>query len=280
MTGTDEKIARTGVDGAGVVSSGTDLVAAVTDENPDAGGIAATAAGLGLDLLGTAMNPLTSLAEAGVGWMIEHIGFLREPLDRLCGDPIEIGDRAQAWHALSAALSRQGVSLGDAVGADVAGWEGDAARAYRSAAARTREALSSVARDAAGVADTVLRSGAMVGLERSLIRDAIASWLVQVIWWLAASLASAGTALAAAIPSTVVEATRMAVRFADTIEEIGRVLDEAGEAVAGIARSMETVAARVRQMGGPGDAAADILVENGKQQAKVRDKQAEFAKPP
>ena len=106
----------------------------------------------------------------------------------------------------------------------------------------------------------------------------------------------------------------MAVRFADTVEEIVRVLDEAGEAIAGIARNMEKVAGQARKMAESGgevvdkldgiapaqarvdglkngfedskvakpliDTTADTLVEDGKQQAKVRDKKTEFAEPP
>lgn len=250
MTSTEDRIARTeAAEGAGIVSSGKDLVDAVTAENPDAGGIAASAAGMGLDLLGAAMDPLGTLVEAELGWLIEHIAFLREPLDLLCGDPMEIEDRAQAWHALSTVLRREGAAIDDAVAGDVAGWQGEAAQSYRAAAASAARSLSSLADDAAGIADTVLSSGAMVGLERSLIRDLIASWLAKVVVWLMASVISAGFALAAAIPSVVAEAARMALRFADTIEEIVRVLDEVGATVAGIARNMESVAERARRIG-------------------------------
>lgn len=250
MTSTEDRIARTeAAEGAGIVSSGKDLVDAVTAENPDAGGIAASAAGMGLDLLGAAMDPLGTLVEAELGWLIEHVAFLREPLDRLCGDPMEIEDRAQAWHALATVLRREGAALDEAVAGDVASWHGAAAQSYRAAAATAARSLSSLAEDAAGIADTVLSSGALVGLERSLIRDLIASWLAKLVVWFMASVISAGIALAAAIPSVVAEAAGMALRFADTVEEIVRVLDEVGAAVAGIARNMESVAGRVRRVG-------------------------------
>src|SRR5256885_794399 len=41
----------------------------------------------GLDLLGAAMDPLGTLASAGVGFLIEHISFLKEGLDKLAGNP-------------------------------------------------------------------------------------------------------------------------------------------------------------------------------------------------
>jgi hypothetical protein len=34
---------------------------------------------------------------AGVGWLMEHVSFLREPLDRLMGDPKAIEGHAQSW---------------------------------------------------------------------------------------------------------------------------------------------------------------------------------------
>ena len=35
------------------------------------------------DTIGFAIDPLGSVLTAGVGWLLEHISFLREPLDAL-----------------------------------------------------------------------------------------------------------------------------------------------------------------------------------------------------
>lgn len=233
-------------EGAGVFSSYADLAKAA--ESQDAGGVAAAATAAGLDTLGVAMDPLGSLAAAGVGWAIEHLPFLREPLDAMLGDPDEIGDRARAWHLLSRELDAQADAFAELVTRDVGGWQGEAADAYRAAAGRLHEALASTGADAAGVGETVLASGAMVGTVRSLIRDAIAEWVGKLILWLVASVVSAGLAAAAAVPSMVLEATTLALHAADTISKVVARLEEASAALAKL----------VANMGGTADELASI----------------------
>lgn len=245
--------------GAGILSSYSDLGDAVGG-GQDAGGVAAAGTAAGLDTLGLVMDPLGTLAAAGVGWAIEHISFLREPLDATFGDPDEIAARAKAWHLLSLELGAQADALEATMAREVAGWEGDAADAYRWAAGRLQDALASNASDSAGVAETVLTSGAMVGTVRSLIRDAVADWLARLIVWLTATVLSAGAALGAAIPAMVLEATTLALHAADMITKVATRLDEAGAAIGKLAASM----------------AAKAAVESGKQAGEQRGERAEW----
>ena len=127
------------------------------------------------------MDPLGSLSAAGVGWAIEHVSFLREPLDAMLGDPPVIEARAQAWHLFSRELGAQADEFEATVARETAGWVGEAADAYRVAAGRLRDALASTAADADRVAGTVLDSAAMVGTVRSLVRDMIADWVGRLV---------------------------------------------------------------------------------------------------
>src|SRR5207248_3021387 len=70
------------------------------------GGVAMDAAGDAMDALGTAMDPLGSLAGAGIGWLIEHVGFLKKPLDLLAGDPEAVTAKAQTWTNVANTLNR------------------------------------------------------------------------------------------------------------------------------------------------------------------------------
>jgi hypothetical protein len=63
-----------------------------------------------LDVLGFVANPLGSLVGAGIGWLIERISFLKEPLDDLAGDPAAINSVAAAalassWFTFGASLA-------------------------------------------------------------------------------------------------------------------------------------------------------------------------------
>ena len=75
------------LEGAGVLSSWSDLGEALpTDRQWDPGEIGFAASAVALDSLDAAMDPLGALGSAGVGWLIEHVEFLHEPLDWLAGE--------------------------------------------------------------------------------------------------------------------------------------------------------------------------------------------------
>lgn len=230
---------RDWAEGSGVLSSYKDLGESVGEQ--DAGGIAAAGTAAGLDTLGLVMDPVGTILGGVAGWAIEHVSFLREPLDAMLGDPPEIEARATAWHLLSLELAAQASAFEGAMAREVAGWEGEAADAYRLAAGRLTEALSATSQDTEGVSATVLNSAAMVGTVRSLIRDMIADWLGQLAAWLVASVISAGLAAAAAVPSMVLEATTLALHAA---EQIGKVVARLDEAAAALAKLVATMGSR------------------------------------
>ena len=80
--------------GAGFLDSYTFLIKSCTDiQTADAADKAALGAAIGLGVVASAvdtvkfvLNPLGSLISAGLGWLIKHVSFLREPLDMLMGE--------------------------------------------------------------------------------------------------------------------------------------------------------------------------------------------------
>lgn len=229
-------------EGAGVVSSIHDLGAAV--QGQDASGIAAAGVAAGLDTLGTVADPLGAFAEAGVGWAMEHVSWLREPLDRLCGDPGQVEDRARAWHALGATLREQGGLLGDAVPRAAQGWSGTAADGWLGAAGTDRDALTRVAATADEVARLVLESGAMVGAERAVIRDALAAFVVSAAKWLIVALGSGGMGAPAAVTALVADAAVTASNMADAVAGVMRELRRLSDLADGLGQEFGLAAAR------------------------------------
>ena len=51
-------------------------------------------------------DPLQGLLSAGIGWLIEHVSFLSEPLDYLAGDPDLVQEKAQTWDNIKTALEQ------------------------------------------------------------------------------------------------------------------------------------------------------------------------------
>jgi len=79
-------------EGAGIIEAACALGDSV--QQGDWFGATANGAVVGLGALGAVMDPFQAIFAAGVGWLMEHVDCLREPLDWLCGDPKEIEGHA------------------------------------------------------------------------------------------------------------------------------------------------------------------------------------------
>jgi hypothetical protein len=237
------------LEGAGVLSSYADLADALGAEHVDPTQVAFAAAGAGLDTLGFVADPLDSLLTAGVGWLIEHVDFISEPLDAVAGDPNEIREQAAAWQLVSAELAAVATELrrvSDVVAGD---WDGSAADQYALATERCSAALDRAGADAAELSGLVLATGAAVGTVRALIRDTLAGFIAKVVQWvlaaLAASVATAGFSLAALIAAVVEQAVSVARSCVQRISALLDLLDEAGANAARLGAAVRDTAAEL-----------------------------------
>ncbi|ANY06873.1 WXG100 family type VII secretion target [Pseudonocardia sp. HH130630-07] len=283
-------------EGAGIASSMYDVVGAV--QGQDGPGILAASTVAALDALSLRDDPADVLARAGVGWLIEHVSILREPLDALCGDAAEIEDRANGWERLSRSLRTQADSLESSLGNAAGGWSGSAARSYGAAAVREADGLRALAEDCRKVGELVLQSGVLVGTERAIIRDLIAEFLV----WLVPKAVAALTATAATagvggvvsggllIADIIGFANDLWRRTDELLTVLGRMTAAAQEVAANVAKrastdTMDGVTAAV-----PGaaesltgivtDRAPGMLLEHQKQSASGRETLVGWGPPP
>jgi uncharacterized protein YukE len=266
-------------EGAGVVSSYADLAEALAADHVDPLQVLSTAAGAGLDTLGFVANPLDSLLTGGVGWLIEHVDFLSEPLDALAGDPDAIRDQAKAWHRVSVELTAVAADYRGEAALLSGGWDGDAARAYALAVERCIQDVDVAAAAAGEMSGIVLTSGAQVGTVRSLIRDAIAEFVAKVIRWVLAALATSavtvGFSLAALVAAVVEQAVALARSCLHRISALLDVLDDAATTAARLGRSVQDTAAQIARSArstadGIGSALADpAVVATSRRMAEV-----------
>jgi hypothetical protein len=236
-------------EGGGVVSSWADLNAALSAEQVDPLQVVYTAAGAGLDTLGAIENPLDSLLSAGVGWLIEHVWFLHEPLDALAGDPSQITAQAQTWHKVGGEL---GAVAQDhrAAAAAISAWEGMAGDGYRGAVDRFGGALEQAGRDAAQLGDLILTTGAQVGTVRALVRDAIAGWVSEAIMTVisagVAALVTAGGALGVGAVRLIWSALDLADSIYRTIRRLLDAMTLAGGTAAQLSGAIQQTADAIR----------------------------------
>jgi methyl-accepting chemotaxis protein len=254
--------AQTG--GAGIFS---DAASTLTDaRNGDWGNLAMDVGTDALDLLGAAMDPLGTLASAGVGWLIEHIGFLKDGLDKLAGKPEAVTAKAVTWSNIAKQLTETAERYeqkAKTVGQSFS--DCGSAEAYQ----RTAESYVSVLRGAAshaGDASTAMNVGAaLVGTERGLIRDMISSFvgelIVKALAALAASWCTFGGTIAAFIADTVIEggvlAEKISTRIAKIVEKLESLAKGAGKSKA----ALEGAANALKKVGKGVDKLVDKSVD-------------------
>ncbi|WP_223198547.1 WXG100 family type VII secretion target [Solihabitans fulvus] len=221
----------------------------------------------GLDLLGAAMNPLDTLASAGVGWLIEHISFLKDGLDKLAGNPDAVTAKAVTWSNISKQLEKSATSYEQSAGNLAGSYRGAAADGYQQAAKDYAATLRGASTHAQSASTAMNVGAALVGTERGLIRDLISSFvgglIVKALAALASSWCSFGASIAAFITDTVMEGASLAEKIATKID---KVVGKLGKLAQAAGKSKGII-----------EAAANALKKVGKGFSKLADKGLETA---
>jgi uncharacterized protein YukE len=155
-----------------------------------------------LDVLAFAANPFKELMMAGVGFIIEHVDWLREPLEMLTGSPAEITALSQGWSNVAADLNDAAGQFAEAVG-QIDNWEGDAGDAYREVTTAFSGAIAGAASCAQSTSQAIAVAGIIVATVRALVLEIISDWVCRAIMWLLAALASAVVTFGASVPTAI-----------------------------------------------------------------------------
>jgi uncharacterized protein YukE len=195
----------------------------------------------GLDALAFVSDPIGSLLQYGVAWIIEHVKPLSEALDWLAGDPGQISAHAQTWRNIAGALRDRAGDLDRAVRWDTEEWKGAAADAYRTWTGQQKDAVGAMA----GAADTMAAitegAGMLVAGVRMMVRDAIAVLVSRLITYAAEEVFSLGFAtplvveqvstLCASWGARIAKWLKGLVRSLEHLRGLGSKMGEAIEAI-------------------------------------------------
>ncbi|SFP32563.1 RHS repeat-associated core domain-containing protein [Amycolatopsis arida] len=208
----------TAVTGIGIAESAADLANGVADGSWVEAGLGVV--GVGLEVLSMVIDPIGTLLQYGVSWLIEHVQPLKEALDWLAGDPPVIQSFSETWANVAAEVNTVAGDLANEVDAGTSGWRGDAADAYRQAGAEQADALAGAATLADGISTGVMIMGTVVAAVRELVRDLVAELVGKLITW---ALEAAAT-LGFATPAIAVQATAAITKAVNRISEFIRKL--------------------------------------------------------
>jgi hypothetical protein len=230
-------------EGAGLVESSVGTVDAALEG--DGWGATGNLVATGLGAIGAVMDPFQAIFAAGVGWLMEHVSFLREPLDALCGDPKEIEGHAQTWLNVQARIYEAVTFFVDEVNTSTAEWTTQAADAYRHRAGQHAEAVEALGGSCEFLAQCTLTAGAVIGVVRNTIRDLIAEVVGAAISKALQSL------LVVTIPKVVAE---VAILVAECTSKIVRILQR-------LTSTLSKLVERLGKLGGLVDKLANSLRE-------------------
>ena len=127
-----------------------------------------------------AIDPLGSIIGAGVGWLIEHVSFLRDALNQLMGNPEEIQANVEANKARAAELRvlaedhKKGLATFD-------GWTGASSERFQASMDNMSHELDDLANAVESKAKIVAIMGMLVTVLRDIVRDLIAQLIGSLI---------------------------------------------------------------------------------------------------
>lgn len=167
--------------GSGVADSIEGLVDAIRAEGWVDDVLAGT--GAAVEVVAFALDPINGLLSNGLGWAIEYFDPLREMLDELTGKPDVVRSHATTWDNMAKELYLMSADLKACVEADIPGWQGEAADAYRAKMAKNVEAVGALGAISAAMAVATEGAGNLVEMTREIVRDLIADLVSRVIVW-------------------------------------------------------------------------------------------------
>ena len=218
----EEQSSTTAISGISVLEGARDVKQAIDSGDWASGAVGAVTAGL--DALGFVLDPFGSILAAGVGWLIEHVGPLKDALDALAGNPDAVKAHSETWKNISGELGEVATDLINAVNNDLTGWSGPAADSYRERAKDVSDLITAAQEASDGTAKGIETAGTVVGAVRTLVRDIIAEVVAHLISWALQVIATLGIALAWVVPQVIGEVAKTASRIADLTSKLTHAL--------------------------------------------------------
>lgn len=203
-----------------------------------------------LDILGETGSPLSSLANAGLGWVTGLVSFLEEPLNQLRGDPGSVTSSADGFQS----AHQQTTSLADSyrqnAGTQTSSWSGTAADGYQSTSSQLSDGISAI-----GQASTAVSSATSGGAQAvaqtcqtvtGLINQAVGEIVPIATQAIAAAPATGGASIAAAIPQVI----QIAVTYGQQISaELGKLLSNSQALMFLVQTALQTLSAVTKLLG-------------------------------
>lgn len=217
-----------------------------------------------MDTLDAELKPLTRLYDAGLGFVVEHVQFLEEPLDALRGDPIAASAEATFWRYCIADVTNVQQELSAVLSALGDGHSGAAATGFGDASSLIDDALQELRLVASNVNQRINVVTDLVTHTRSMLGQWVEGYVDDIITEFTAARAASpitqGGSVATTIASAVADASELGNKMGRTLSQL---LDRLDEHSAAIQEGVAEFAANVERMRSPVPSAAVAPIPAG-----------------
>lgn len=229
----------------------------------------------GLDNVGDSggqpADPFAQLFASGFGWLIDSVGFLRDPIEKLDGDAAAVQTAVEAMKTVTSNLTYVAHGHREDL-PNLADWEGETAAAYRASMSLLHEELLCLSYVVDGLGTLTAVSGAMVITLRKVVRDLVATAIGSVVVIMIAAMAAAVPTLGTSIAVGVAAATAAALTvFVECMRRITMLLSALGRQTERMGE-LETVAENIATQLDRFEQAAGIATSGGEDVSKRTDK--------
>ncbi|MEV5299607.1 hypothetical protein [Amycolatopsis methanolica] len=237
----------TAVTGIGILESAQDLSNGIKDGSWVEGGLGAL--GTGLEVLSMVIDPLGTLAQYGVAWLIEHVRPLKEALDWLAGDPPVIQSFSDTWANVAKEVGAVAGDLKNEVDGGTAGWTGQGADTYRRSGAEQAEAIAGAASLADGISTGVMIMGMVVGFVREMVRDIVAELVGKLITWALEAACTLGFATPLIAAQATAAISSAVTRISDFIRKLVKTIGNVSPRISRIIGKLDEIIQQLTKIG-------------------------------
>lgn len=216
-------------------------------------------AGLGvtnvaMDVINLGGDPLGAISQAGFGWLIGHIKFLREPFDVLLGDANSITGSAQGFLNSANKLVSSAGQYRTAAQRETSSWTGSAGDAYRVTSETQSKNLESMSEVCKGISGALSGAGKALAEVRKMVMDLISQAcnkiVMIIIQALAAAWGSFGASIAQGIAQSVTTAVQSAAKCLSKIQKLIQTLQKILQLVQKVVQLVKAVKQLMESVGG------------------------------
>lgn len=181
------------------------------------------------------LRPLSRLHDAGLGFLVEYVRFLQEPLDALRGDSVAVSAEGTFWRYSVADVTRLVEQLSVSLTALDDDHAGASATGFGDVADRVEATLYELRRVVAGLNERVGTVTDLVAQTRGMLDDWVEGWVDDTITEFTAARAASpitqGGSVATTIASTLSDAAELGHKMGRAVTELLDRLDDQATAI-------------------------------------------------